>query len=118
MICKYANIHKKNPEFKVNKIKKNTKPKYIFICIFLKDKNTFQDWKTRFERDGWGLNKCCQTINHMRKIKFVFVCITYAYVLCIFGEVRSLRLKSLFAKTDNTVFKIFKNHVFMMLLLC
>ncbi len=34
MICKYANIHKKNPEFKVNKIKKNTKPKYIFICIF------------------------------------------------------------------------------------
>ncbi len=22
MICKYANIHKKNPEFKVNKIKK------------------------------------------------------------------------------------------------
>ncbi len=48
----------------------------------------------------------------------MFVCITYAYVLCIFGEVRSLRLESLFAKTDYTVFKIFKNHVFMMLLLC
>ncbi len=35
---------KKNPEFKVNKIKKITKPKYIFI-VFLKDKKNISGLK-------------------------------------------------------------------------